>query len=250
MVNQNNSDKQLIIQRWKGIYIIGGVFSIIVILIGLAEIIFTFLPDGGAEQTTVMDWFNLFQRNPFMGMRNLGLVNIFLVSFGIPVTITLYLAHSKVDKPLALLAMVVSLLGSAIFFATNRTFPMLELSSQYITAITDTQKVIIEAAGKSMLAVGESHTPGTFLAFFISTLGGLLISIVMLRNNIFGKVNAIIGIISFCFLMLFEVLSDFIASLNDITMGVAMVGGILNMVWHVLIAIRLFYLGNSSNNTY
>ncbi len=242
-------NKDTINRRWKEIFIIGGIFSFLLILTALAEIIFTLLPDGTATDRTVVEWFNLLQRNPFMGMRNLGLVNIFLVSFGIPTMLAIYIAHRKVDKSFALLAVVISFIGTAVFYATNRAFPMLELSGQYAVATTEAQQAMIESAGKAMLSVGGSHTPGTFLAFILSSLSGLLLSIVMLRNNVFGKVNAIAGVLCFSIFMVFEVLTSFVSSLNDVTMGLAMVAGILYMVWYLLLGLRLFHIARSVNTS-
>jgi hypothetical protein len=142
--------------------------------------------------------------------------------------------------------MIISFLGTGVFFATNRAFPMLDLSKQYAAATSDAQRAMLEAAGQAMLSVGQSHSSGTFLAFFLSEVAGIMISIVMLKSKIFSKATAYVGILGFVFLMVFEVLASFVSGLSGLAMAIAMLGGILSMAWYILIARRLFQLGRST----
>jgi hypothetical protein len=237
------------IPNWNVMYKIGGVAALSAVLVGILEIAITFLPGGNTSQETVLDWFMLFQKNPFMGLRDLGLLNIFLNTLAILTYIALYAAHRKSScQPQAALATIISFLGIGVFFATNRAFPMLALSRQYAVATSGAQRAMLEAAGQSMLSVGASHTPGTFLGFFLVEAAGVLISIVMLRGEIFSKVGAYAGIFGFGILLVFEFFSSFVSGLSTVTMLLAIFGGLLNMVWYILIAHRLFQLGQDNYN--
>ena len=230
---------------WKSLYKVGGVAAIIVVLVGLIELIITFFPGGSTPSETVIDWFTLFQNNWFLGLRNLGLLNIIIIVLGIPTFLALYAAHRRVSKAYGALAMIISFVGVAVFLATNRAFPMLELSSQYASATTDVQRSILAAAGQSMLSVGESHTPGTFMGFFLGEVAGITISIVMLRGRIFSKVNAIVGIIGFVLLLIYEICSSFVPTLFNMAIIFAMGGGLLSMAWYIMISRRFFRLGTN-----
>jgi len=94
-----------------------------------------------------------------------------------------------------------------------------------------------------MLSVGASHTPGTFLAFFLVEAAGVLISVVMLSSKIFGKAAAYAGILGFGILLIFEFFSSFVSGLSNMTMILAVFGGFLSIAWYILIARRLFQLG-------
>lgn len=226
--------------NWSIIYKLGGAAAIGAVLVGILEIAITFLPGGNATPETVLDWFQLFQQNPFMGLRNLGLLNIFLNILGIFAYLALYGAHRKTTyKPLAALAALISFLGIGVFFATNRAFAMLDLSQQYTAAASDAQRVIFAAAGQALLSVGASHSPGTFLAFFLAEFAGILISYVMLRGQVFSKTTAYAGMLGFTFLLIFEFISSFFIGLSDAVLLLAMLGGLLSMVWYILIARRL-----------
>jgi hypothetical protein len=229
--------------NWKGLYRLGGAAALGTVLVGVVEIGITFLPRGNGSYETVFDWFALFQNNSFMGLRNLGLLNIFFNALAIPIFFALYSAHRKTGQTLAALAMITSFIGVAVFYATNRAFAMLNVSNQYALATTEAQKAILAAAGQAMLSVGQSHTPGTFMAFFLSESAGILISVAMLRDRIFSQINAYAGILGFGFLLIFEIITSFVPALQGMAMILAMLGGILSMVWDILLALRLFQLG-------
>ena len=228
------------------LYQLGGAVALLIVLTALLEIIITFLPGGYASADTVHDWFALFQTNWFLGLRNLGLLNIVMTLLGIPMFFALYTAHRNTGQPYTSLALMLSLLGAAVFFATNRAFPMLDLSRQYALSTTDAQRVLLLAAGQSMLSVGESHTTGTFLGFFLSELAGISISIVMIRGKIFNALHAYFGLLGFGMLLIFDICASFVPELSGMVLTVAMIGGPLSMVWYILIARRFFQLANAS----
>jgi hypothetical protein len=230
--------------QWGRIYQLGGLAAIGAVLVGVLEMVITFLPGGNVPCETVLAWFQLFQENPFMGLRNLGLLNILLDTLAILIFFALYAAHRQNrEQSYATLAALVALLGIGVFYATNRAFPMLALSQQYAAATTEAQRAMLEAAGQSMLSVGKSHTPGTFLGFALLETAGIIMSVVMLRGKVFGKAAAWAGMLGFGMLLVFEFFSSFFAGLNAITIGLAMIGGLASMAWYLLIARRLFQLG-------
>ncbi len=226
----------------NSLYKLGGAAALLVLLTALFEMLITFLPGGYTTVETVIDWFTLLQNNWFLGLRNLGLLNIVMTVLGIPVLFALYFAHRRDQPTFAALALIFSLIGTAVFYATNRAFPMLDLSLRYAAAVTEAERAALIAAGQAMLSVGQSHTPGTFLAFFLSEIGGIAVSVVMLRGRIFSRAAAYAGMIGYGCLLVFEILASFIPSLHAQALILAMIGGIANLTWNILIARRLFQL--------
>jgi hypothetical protein len=228
------------------LYRIGAAAAIFVIVVALLEMVITFLPGGSAAPASVIAWFTLLQDNWFMGVRNLGLLNIFINIFGIPTYMALYAAHRRrADAWYAAIAAIVFFTGVAVFLATNTAFPLLRLSSQYAGATTAVDKAAIEAAGTALLSIGQSHTAGTFLAFLLSEAAGLMISVVMLRSGIFGRATAIVGMVGFSLLLLFETVASFVPALFGEFLFVAGLGGLLSMIWYGLTARRLLDLSTS-----
>jgi hypothetical protein len=233
--------------QWNSIYQIGGLAAIGAVVVGVSEIVITFLPGGNVPRETVLEWFQLFQENWFMGLRNLGLLNIMLNTLAILIFFALYGAHRQnEDQPYAALAAIIALLGIGVFYATNRAFAMLDLSRQYASATTEAQRAVVEAAGQAMLSVGKSHTPGTFLGFSLIEAAGVMMAVVMLRGRIFDQAAAYAGMLGFGMLLLFEVFSSFVAGLNNLAMILVMIGGLASMAWYILIARRLFQLGTGN----
>jgi hypothetical protein len=229
--------------NWNLLYKLGSIAAIGAVLVGIVEIAITFFPGGNASQESVHEWFLFFQQSPFLGLRNLGLLNIFLNTLAIFTYLALYGVHRQTPyQPLAALAVIISFLGIGVFFATNRAFAMLGLSQQFAVATDEAQRAALIAAGQAMLSVGASHSPGTFLAFFLSESAGVLISVVMLRSNVFGRLAAYAGILGFSILLLFEFITSFFSGLVTATMILSMLGGLMSMVWYILIARRLFQL--------
>jgi hypothetical protein len=93
-----------------------------------------------------------------------------------------------------------------------------------------------------MLAVGQSHTPGTFPAFALSEIASILMALVMLRGKVFSQVTAYVGMLGFALMFVFEILSSFVPALFEAAMLFAMGGGLLSMAWYILVARRLFQL--------
>lgn len=124
---------------------------------------------------------------------------------------------------------------------------MLALSDQYAAATTDTERASLVAAGQAMLSVGQSHMPGTFMAFFFADLAGIMMSATMLKSNIFGRANAYLGILGFALLMTFEILVSFVWTLDSAAIALAMLGGLLSTAWYVLSGLRLFQLGRGTS---
>jgi hypothetical protein len=233
---------------WKKLYTIGGMAVLMTVLVGVIETGITFLPVGtSADTVTVLDWFTLFQTNRFMALRNLGLLNLLFNAFAIPGYLGLYAALRKESHAYAAVSMATAFIGVAVFFGTNRALPMLDLSNQYAAATTDTQRASLVAAGQAMLSVGQSHTPGTFVAFFLADLAGIMMSAAMLDSKVFGRASAYLGILGFALLMMFEIWVSFVWILDNAAMALAMLGGLLSTVWYVSSGLRLFRLGQDAS---
>ena len=100
--------------NWKSFYKLAGTASLLALLVMVLEIFITFLPGGGRTESsvsTITDWFDLFRNNWFMGLRNLGLMNIFSIIFGIPIYLALYAVHRQVNKAYAASQLSFSLSG-------------------------------------------------------------------------------------------------------------------------------------------
>ena len=231
--------------QWTFLYRLGAIAALAAVFFGVLEITINFVPGAMPAPDTAVNWFALYQRSPFLGLRNMGLINLLLNTSAILAYPGLLAAHRHNRRyPLAFLAALLAWIGIAVFFAANRALPMLALSQQYAAAGAERQ-VLLAAAGETMLAVGGSHTAGSFIGFALVECAGFLMSLAMLRGRIFGAINAWAGMVGFGLLLVFEFFTSFIGGLTGATMGLAMIGGLSTMLWYVLSARRLLQLAKN-----
>ena len=141
------------------------------------------------------------------------------------------------------LALILYLVGTAIYISNNAAIPIFVLSAKYAVATTDAQRTLLAAAGEAILARGEDFTPGSFYGFFVTGIIGIVFSFIMLRGGIFSKTTAYTGILGFLLLSIYTIWSTFTPLLYNMALIIAVVGGLLSTAWYILVARRLFQLG-------
>jgi Domain of unknown function (DUF4386) len=226
---------------WKGLCKLGATTVFIASLIPPAEIAINYQPgvaDLSQRTVTVLDWFALFQNHWFIGLRNLGLLNIFGAVLLAPTIFAIYTALRRDDEACVTFGTILFFVGMAVYLANSRAFPMLSLSSQYAAATTDAQRSLFLAAGQAMLSEGQARAGIPLIEFAC-----LAISAVMLRGNVFGKWTAYAGIIGNMLLLGVEVIIAIEQRLPGVGMVIAASGGLLIMTWDVLVGRRLLQLG-------
>lgn len=233
--------------KQTSLYKLGGTAALLAVLIALTDIALTFFPAGAEPPGTMtaIDWFRLFQDNWFFGLRNLGLLpNILTLVLLIPLFLALYMVHRYSNSAFGGLALILALVGTAIYLSNNAAFPMLALSAKYAAATTEAQRTLLAAAGEAILARGEDFTPGAFTGFLLVEIAGAAISLVMLRGGIFSKATAYTGILGGAFMSIFTIWSTFIPVLFEVAMILAILGGLCYIAWYLLTARKLFQLGS------
>ena len=230
--------------QWKAFYRTAGIMALLIVLVGLVDTITSMMGGEARDNSTVsiVEWFTLFQTNRFYAFSNLGVINIITLSLGIPIYLALYNAHRRDQPAFAALASILFFIGTAVYISSNTVFSMFALSKQYAVA-TDAQRPLLEAAGRALLAQGADLTPGTFMGFCFTQTAGILITSVMLRGRVFGKWTALIGLVGFSLTSVFFVLAAFVPENYDTAMVFAMPGGLILMVYQIMLARRFFQLG-------
>lgn len=228
----------------RGLYKLGGFAALTGILLVLIDIAVSLRGgDINPDTLTSVDWFTLFQESKLLGLRMLGLINIISLTISIPLYLALYTVHRQVFKACTALAMILYLVGAAIYISNNAAIPMYVLSGKYMTAAADAQKALLAAAGEAIIAKGADFTPGSFIGFFFTEIAGMIFSYIMLRGGIFSKAAAYLGMLGFGLLTVFTIWLTFVPVFFNVVMIIAMVGGLSSMAWNALVARRLLQLG-------
>jgi len=234
-----NSEKQ-----WNSICTLGGLATIIALLGILLDVVIGNVSGGNlsALPQTAIDRFTEFHDNRFLGLYHLDLLNIIVQMILIHAYFALFAVHRNVNSAYGLLALVVFLFGSVIMVANNTALSMLELSNKFFSTTDESQKSLYAAAGESMLVQGAHGSPAIFLGFFIPNIANLIMSIVMLKGNVFSKINSWIGIIGSVLMSMYVILVNFGTKVENMATAFAMPGGLLLMGWMIMFTIRLFTL--------
>jgi hypothetical protein len=234
----------------KGLYQIGAYACLIVILVALLDLGLTFVPSAATPdpgEGSVLDWFNLLQASPFLGLRGLGLWNILTIASSALLFLALYAAHQRLHPSASLLVAAILVAGAVIYIANNRALAMLHLSRQYALASGDAFRSQLLAAGRVLLAQAEDFTPGTFLSFFLADLAGLLMALLMLRSGLLGKTAAWLGLCGFTLMLVFTIWASFIPVYYSAALLLSALAGLLITGWYALVARGLFRLARHAD---
>ena len=229
--------------QWHGVYTIGGIAAVLT-LIGIVLDMIVGISTGGnlsALPQTAVDRFTELQGHPLLGLYHLDLLNTIIQILSIPTYFALYAVHRKVNKPYALLALIIFLVGTTIFVTTNTALPMLELSRKYAVA-AESHKVLLAAAGEAMLANGAHGSASVFIGFVLPTIAAFIMSCVMLSGKVFGRLNSYMGIFGNALMLVYLVLVTFIPGVQSMATAFAMPGGLLLLAWMVMLTIKLFQI--------
>jgi hypothetical protein len=178
--------------HWNWLYKIGGAVALIIlVLIPIGAIPFIISP----RPTTVAGWFTLLQNNPLLGIALLDLPNLIVNIVGILLYLALYPALRRASESFMAIATTLGIVASALYITANPAFAMLSLNDQYAAAATDAQRATVLAAGQTILVIYQSSTAFN-VSYAFGAIATLILSIVMLRSNLFSKVTAYAGILA------------------------------------------------------
>ncbi|MCL4559309.1 MAG: DUF4386 domain-containing protein [Chloroflexi bacterium] len=231
--------------RWNGLYKIGGAAALLCagmyfVTMGI------YIPAYrvAAPPATVLEWFALFQAKALTGLFFLGLADVMISLLWCPLSLALYAILKQSDQAWATIATAFAFVGIAFFLATNTAWAMLYLSREYAAATSEAQRSTLLSAGQAMVAVTE----GARMLPLIP-LAGLILSTVMLRNKMFGKATAWVGILGLGLLAASGFFAGY-ATTGPTTAVVSVLtgvtyagGGLLSLAWYFLVGLRLLKLG-------
>ena len=220
---------------WKGLYRVGaGAALLMAAFIPIQIIVFIIWPPPG----TVTGWFDLYQEHPLVGLLDMDLLLIVDQVFVALIMVTLYVVLRRSKQSLMTVALTLSALGIAAYFASTAAFEMLSLSGEYAAATTEAQRATLLAAGQVMLSTwqGTAFSVG----YVLEGIGLLLVAIVMLHSTVFGKTTARVGIV-------LGVMSLLPPTAGPVGMFFALGSLVPLEIWDILVARRLLRLGREAS---
>jgi len=231
--------------RWSLVYKTGGIAAYLAAILLILDVLFGLLT--GMDQTSApvgaIGRFGDLHDNVWLGLYNLDLIKLLYQIIFTATFFAIYAAHrhSKVGGD-SFFALVLFIIGTALFIAHSPGFPMLELSGKYATAVNDGQRMIYSAAGEAILAKGAHGSTGAFLSYLFPVIAGVLISRVMYRGGVFSKGLSVIGYVGNLLIILYLICVTFYTPYYIIAISIAIPGYLLTMVWVFLTGRKLLKL--------
>lgn len=217
--------------QWGWLYKAGGAAGFSMVLIILIQIV-VFIVAAPPFEGSVLDWFNLFQRSPILGLVAFEILMVIYVLLSIPMALALYIVLRNDHPSMALIYLAFSLVGSMAFIAARPAFEMLTISQHYAAATSEAQRAALLAAGESMLAIFK----GTAfqVSYYLGSLNGLIISAILLKSKYFSK--------SLAYLRIASSVLDFGLLVPTIGIFISVFSVVFMLIWNFLMARRLFQL--------
>ena len=230
-------DNEPINPTWKSLYKVGGACALIALGFYLSQIFILIF--GEPYPTTTEEWFKLFSRSKLLGLFYLNALDMASITLFSLMFLALYVALRRVSQSAMAIAGLLASIGTAVFITSRSvTFSMIPLSERYTSASSDAQRAQIllvgDAVGAQLIA-----TPRT-TGFLLISVAVLIISVVMLRTQLFNNAAAYIGILASTLIFALNLSVVFAPAISDPLMGIGMLIWIL---WLVLVSVRLLQIG-------
>ena len=219
------------------LYQLGGLTCMI--LIAYSLIMMLIMVGIGTPPETIEECFSMLQENRLYGLLRLDILTVFVMPLYYLLFYSIYLALKDTNKELLSISTILVFVGLTLFLATPSVFSYLYLSDEYAKAIIESDKNQIIAAGEAILASDMWHGTGAKIGGILMQLGALIISMTMLKSNVFNKLTAYTGIVTHGLDLAHIIIGFFLPTVGIILMAIA---GPLYLLWFPLIGIRLFKL--------
>ena len=188
--------------------------------------------------TTAIQYFNLFQKNPFLGFLDLDLSLTLDNLLFVLVYMALYFLLKDGHRVIVTIGFAFVIVSVTLYIISREAlFSMLTLSNQYSIATSEIERNSISTIGQTMLTIYNGTCFN--VSYFLGGINMILFSIAMLKSNIFTKVTGWLGLIMGILMLVPPTAGKlgFVLSFLSI---------IPLMPWLIIIAIRFLKLGKQN----
>jgi hypothetical protein len=189
--------------------------------------------------TRAVEWFTLLQSHRLIGLILLDVADLLNYALVGLILLALYAVLRRANWSAMTIAALCGFSGIAVAFASNQAFAMLSLSGRYATAMTETQRSLLLAAGEALLAIHQGT--GFYLGLLLVTLSDLIVSLVMLGSGVFSRSTAIVGLVAHVSQLGYFIAVPLMPALVALFPSLA---APFRLAWYILIGRRLLKLAS------
>lgn len=179
--------------KWKDLYKIGTIFSVLISLSVLLAIVAFFIWPFKPGYTSTENIFLSLIENRFGGMVALDLSMLVITPMNIFMFLAIYGALKKINESYALIALILAMMAIILVIFSRPIVELVWLSDKYALSTTIEEKQHLLAAGETLHTFfnGTAWVIQTFMFLF----AGLINCRMMLKTGYFSHKNAWFGII-------------------------------------------------------
>lgn len=223
---------------WKSFYKVAAIVALIFVAYSLVTMV-VLLTIGGAPESA-REAFDLLAKNRLVGLLRLDALTLLVLPLYYPLFLGLYVGLKTANRAYASLGALLAIAGVTLFLATPSAFSLLPLSDEYAAATTTARREQLLAAGEALLASDMWHGSGAMIGGFLMLIATLILSLIMLKSERFGKWTAIVGLLTHGLDLTHSLVSLVSPQIGLVFM---MIAGPLYLVWFPLLARDFFRLG-------
>lgn len=225
----------------KGLYRIGGVAAALqlVVILGYAVVAAVL----GSKPPSAEAYFALYLENPAAAVLQGDFLLLILIGLYLGTFPALYAALRRESPVYAALAALFTIMAVAGTFATESTFSLHHLGSQFVTA-SEAQRSQLIAAAEAVIASDMWNSSAGYTGGILLQGAGVMISLIMLRSKDFSKVTAYAGLLGNGLDLIQHIIHPFAPSIAE---PIKMFMGIFYFVWFPMLARDFFRLNRKQS---
>lgn len=220
---------------------IGGIAALILVVYSLATMV-QMITLGGPP-TTAAQAFDLLQHHRVVALLRLDLPTVAIMPLYYLLFLGLFAAMRYSDHSIALLSTALAFVGVTLTLATPTALSLVPLSNRFAVAADEATRNQLLAAGEALLATDIWHATGAIAGGVLLQGGAVLISVLMLRGDVFSKPTGWLGIVMHGLDLAHIIAGLFLPIAGVVFMAIA---GPLYPFWLVMVGFRLLRIAAKS----
>jgi hypothetical protein len=227
---------------WIQVLHLAGLAAIILLMYSLVTMVL--LIAVGGQPGSAQEGFSMLRENRLVGLLRLDVLTLLVLPLYYLLYVGFFGALWKTQPGYILLTLVLGCAGVTLVLATPSAFSWLVLSDNFAAAASESERVLLLAAGEAILASDLWHGSGAVLGGLLGQTGMFLVALFMLRSHVFSRATAWVGVVTHGLDLLHILIGFFLPAAGA---GLMFIAGPLYLVWFPLLARDFFRLGRTGS---
>lgn len=236
-----NTGYRVVACDWKWVWRLGGIAAFVLMVYCVALMVQ--IAVLGGPPASASEAFRLLRENRMVGLLRLDLPTMFAMPVYYVLFLALYATLKSADGAMIALGTLLGFAGLTLFLAAPSALSMASLADKYSVATTEGARAQLLAAGEAVMACDIWHGMSAMTGGVLMQAGAVLICVVMLRGDVFGRVTAWIGIVMYGLDLTHIFAMIWLPVAGMVLMAIA---GLLYPVWFFLVGRRLVRLSTQT----